>query len=459
MSTMRKIRIPFATCHPLLRPHARYRLTFASPKLYPAPAMKIPCLLRPAALLALALPLLAPAALRAQPPRGGGARGPGGGGATTRSPEVGADFRVTFRLAAAGAQAVNLLSDFSADTLPMTKGDNGVWTFTTEALKPGYYSYWFSVDGTLTPDPANTHVRPASCVYKSMVDVPGPGTEWMDFRDVPHGTLHEHEYLNKENGTQRRVVIYTPPAYERSTASYPVLYLLHGRDDYERGWTQTGRAHLIMDNLLAEGKAVPAIIVMPFIHDTTGATGRQPSIRSLQSSLGITPAGRGAGGAPGAARGPVGQGGGAAPAGATGGSYLERDILGNIQPLVESTYRVQKDKAHRALFGYSMGGSSALSIGLSHPELYAYVGGFSFPFGVQNSPAFASAEKTNADYKLIWLSSGTADNQGWQSSQNFHNQLTTLGIKHEWTASEGYHHDYQIWRIYLRDVLPKLFRE
>ena len=200
-----------------------------------------------------------------------------------------------------------------------------------------------------------------------------------------------------------------------------------------------------MDNLLAEGKTVPAIIVMPFIHDTTGAAGQQPSIRALQASLGIVTGARGARGG--------------APAGATGGSYLERDILGNLQPLVESTYRVKADKPHRALFGYSMGGSSALSIGLSHPELYAYVGGFSFPFGVQNSPAFASAEKTNQDYKLIWLSSGTADNQGWQSSLNFHNQLTTLGIKHEWTASEGYHHDYQIWRIYLREVLPKLFRD
>ncbi|MEI6862338.1 MAG: alpha/beta hydrolase-fold protein [Verrucomicrobiota bacterium] len=394
-----------------------------------------------------ALLALAPAMLHAQPPRGGGARGFGGGGGTTRSPEVAADFRVTFRLAAPGAQAVNLLGDFTGDTIPMTKGDNGVWSFTTDALKPGYYSYWFSVDGSLTPDPANTHVRPASGVYKSMVDVPGPGTEWMDFRDVPHGTLHEHQYLNKENGTARRVVIYTPPGYERSTASYPVLYLLHGRDDYERGWTQTGRAHLIMDNLLAEGKTVPAIIVMPFIHDTTGAAGQQPSIRALQSTLGIAPAARGGG----AAR-------GGAPAGATGGSYLERDILGNIQPLVESTYRVKTDKANRALFGYSMGGSSALTIGLSHPELYAYVGGFSFPFGVQNSPAFASADKTNQDYKLIWLGSGTADNQGWQSSLNFHNQLTTLGIRHEWTASEGYHHDYQIWRIYLREVLPKLFK-
>ncbi len=422
----------------MLRFHARERLDFAPPKLHPVPAMKPPSLLCRVPVIAIALSLLAASAdLRAQPR--------GGGGNTTRSPEVAADFRVTFRLSSPGAQAVNLLSDFSADTIPMTKGDNGAWTFTTEALKPGYYQYWFSVDGTVTPDPANTHVRPASGVYKSMVDVPGPGTEWMDFRDVPHGTLHEHQYLNKENGTARRVVIYTPPGYERSTASYPVLYLLHGRDDYERGWTQTGRAHLIMDNLLAEGKTVPAIIVMPFIHDTTGAAGQQPSIRALQASLGIVTGARGARGG--------------APAGATGGSYLERDILGNIQPLVESTYRVKADKPHRALFGYSMGGSSALSIGLSHPELYAYVGGFSFPFGVQNSPAFASAEKTNQDYKLIWLSSGTADNQGWQSSLNFHNQLTTLGIKHEWTASEGYHHDYQIWRIYLREVLPKLFRD
>src|SRR5207248_1998487 len=133
---------------------------------------------------------------------------------------------------------------------------------------------------------------------------------------APHGTLHEHWYVNKDNGTARRVVVYTPPGYGAGTRSYPVVYLLHGADDFERGWTQTGRANWIMDNLLADGKARPALIVMPFGHEVSGSTGKLSEVRALQASLGVDPAARGG-------RGPGGT------------SFMERDLLGNVIPLVE----------------------------------------------------------------------------------------------------------------------------
>ena len=210
-------------------------------------------------------------------------------GRSVISPEVSADHKITFRLQAPNAKTVQVAGDFSGDTFDLKKDDNGVWSYTTEALKPSSYQYWFIMDGLTMPDPLNTYVRPASGVYKSQVEVPGEETKFMAFRDVPHGVLNEHLYINKENGTARRVVIYTPPGYGSSDKPYPVLYLLHGANDFERGWTQTGRANLIMDNLIAEGKVVPAIIVMPFGHEISGATGKLPEVRAVQEMLGVTP--------------------------------------------------------------------------------------------------------------------------------------------------------------------------
>jgi enterochelin esterase-like enzyme len=275
-------------------------------------------------------------------------------------------------------------------------------------------------------------------VYKSQVDVPGEGAEWMAFRDVPHGTLHEHWYVNKDNGTARRVVVYTPPGYGAGTEKYPVLYLLHGANDFERGWTQTGRANWIMDNLLADGKAKPALIVMPFGHAVSGSTGKLPEVRALQESFGVDPAAR---------------------AGPGGVSYLEKDLLGNVIPLVEKEYRVAKGADHRAIIGYSMGGMQASTIGLNHPEVFAYVAAMSGNAReAALGKALADPEKTNKAFKLIWLGCGT-DDAALNGGRALHKVLTEKGIRHEWVESPGYRHDYQIWRIYLRDLLPKLFRD
>jgi enterochelin esterase-like enzyme len=370
-----------------------------------------------------------------------------------RSPEVSDDHKITFRLQAPNAKSVLVTGDFTGKTIEMTRDADGVWSFTTDTLKPSSYQYWFIMDGLTMPDPLNTYVRPASGVYKSQVEVPGEGTEFMAFRDVPHGVLNEHWYINRENGTARRVVIYTPPGYGAGDMSYPVLYLLHGANDFERGWTQTGRANWIMDNLIADGKTVPAIIVMPFGHEVSGATGKLPEVRAVQQMLGVKPAGAapGAGGAAGS--------GGGAPGGRGGVGYMERDLLGNVIPLVEKEYRVVKDANHRAIIGYSMGAGQSSAIGLNHPELFAYVGIFSGAAG-ENAigRALADPAKTNKDYKLIWVGCGT-DDALINACRTFDRLLTNRGINHEYTESLGYRHDYQIWRVYLHTVLPKLFRE
>jgi enterochelin esterase family protein len=219
------------------------------------------------------------------------------------------------------------------------------------------------------------------------------------------------------------------------------VYLLHGANDFERGWTQTGRANWIMDNLLASSKASPALIVMPFGHPISGSTGKLPEVRALQASLGVDPIAT-------ASRGGFG-----------GAGFMEQDLLSNVIPLVEKEYRVIQDARHRAIIGYSMGGMQASTIGLSHPEVFAYVAAMSGNAREADlTKALADPEQTNKDFKLIWLGCGTDDN-AINGGRALDKVFTSKGIHHEWIESPGYRHDYQIWRVYLRDLLPKLFRD
>jgi enterochelin esterase-like enzyme len=481
------------------------RILLLPPATHPQPTMKsIPRILAVASLAALVLlpaqaqpgapaaPAGAPGPRAGGPRRGGGAGVESGPGSDYRSPEVNANGSLTFRLLAPNAKSVRVLTDMpklgevtvhGSAGYDMVKDEaTGIWAYTTPALPPSYYQYWFIVDGLTTPDPMNTFVRPATGtpgVYKSVVGVPGKEAEWMMFRDVPHGNLTEHHYLNKENKTARRVVIYTPPDYNTSGKSYPVIYLLHGFNDSERGWTQSGMAHNIMDNLIADGKAVPAIIVMPFGHNATTSMGKVAEIAYTQKALGYTPAprgaGRGSGGAPGAGAAPAAPaaaapGAGAPPAGgrsggARGGGIggptgdgwsMEKELLEYVIPYVEKDFRVIKDKDHRAIMGYSMGGGHATSIGLGHPEVFSYVGGMSG--GSVPASITANPEKAKKDYKIIFFGSGTEDT-AINGARNAHAQLDAAGIKNIFSEDVGYGHDYQIWRQYLYRLAQQTFRD
>ena len=350
------------------------------------------------------------------------------------SPEVHPDRTITFRLSAPNAKDVKVSGDFTSQSLSMIKDKNGVWSVATDPLKPDIYSYNFIMDGLSMPDPSNTFIKSGIIWFSSQVEVPGDKSAFYAAQDVPHGVLHEHWYYSKALNSVRRIFVYTPPGYKASSEKqYPVLYLLHGMGDDEGAWTQGGRANFIMDNLLAEGKAKPALIVMPFGH----------SSRSMNRE-------------PGGPRGPGTRGGSV-----FGVEMLENDLLENVIPLVEREYHAGKDSNQRAIAGLSMGGYQALSIGLNNPQLFAYVGAFSSALSSQNlendyKSILADPEKANKDLKLLWIGCGAEDGL-LSGNQKFDELLTGKGIKHQWVTTPGYGHAWTLWRVYLRDLLPKLF--
>jgi enterochelin esterase family protein len=362
------------------------------------------------------------------------------------SPEVTADHKVTFRLPAPNAKDVTVNGDFTHKAIPMVKDDaSGVWSVTVGPLEPNVYAYAFRMDGLNLPDPSNTFVRVGAMAFMSQVDVPGDGAAFLALRDVPHGEVHQLWYHSQALNAERRVLVYTPPGYESGKVKdYPVLYLLHGMGDDEAFWTTVGRAHFIMDNLLAEKKAVAALIVMPTGHSGNGRSGGR--------------GGRGPGGG-GPARG------GAGRAAGGGGMFevpmLETELKDNIIPLIESQYRVSKDRTRRAIAGLSMGGYQSLAVGLNNLPLFAYVGSFSSAIvggGMDTVvPSFlADPAKANQQLKLLWMGCGSDDSL-LAANKKFEETLTAKGIHHEWTVTEGYAHWWTLWRVYLRDLLPKLF--
>jgi enterochelin esterase family protein len=344
--------------------------------------------------------------------------------AQVASPDVSPDRKVTFRLRAPNAKDVKVDGDWTKKPVAMAKDDKGVWSFTSQPLEPNLYGYFFIVDGANIADPSNTFMRVGTKNIKSQVEVPGDRAEFLAVRNVPHGALHDHWYYADALKATRRVVVYTPPGYDPAAAkTYPVLYLLHGSGDDETYWTQVGRANFIMDNLLAAGKVKPALIVMPFGHPSREAG-----------------AGKGKGGG--------------------GPAFMEKDLMENVIPLVEKEYRVTKDADHRAIAGLSMGGNQALTIGLNNLSRFAYIAGFSSGGGAGKATTFksllADPDKANKQIKLLWIGCGQEDGL-FASNQSFEKLLTANNIRHEWAATPEYGHVWTLWRLYLRDLLPKLF--
>jgi enterochelin esterase family protein len=347
-----------------------------------------------------------------------GAGGRGGGGATAVvSPEVHPNRTVTFRLEAPKASEVTLTGDWLASAEKLTKDDKGVWSVTLGPLEPGLAIYSFTVDGMAIADPVNPRIKLRARGSGSLVDVPGTGNEPWVPRDVPHGTVDINYHKSKVlNGDNREFRVYTPPGYDQNPgAKYPVLYLLHGNNDTQAGWTDVGCANMILDNLIADKKAVPMIIVMPFGHPSTGATGPFDFTR-----------------------------------------YLLEDVM----PTVEKSYRIIPDRDHRAIVGYSMGGGQALSIGLDHLDLFSAVGGFS-PAVVGDAATRFKAllddpDGTNAKLKLLWIGCGRQDSL-FQADQAFAETMTNHKIRTTWYPTEG-RHAFTVWRKFLIEVAPLLFQ-
>jgi len=351
------------------------------------------------------------------------------------SPEVHADRRVTFRLKAPNAQSVLLQSGPILNALGSADGavgfhevdEEGVWSLTLGSLPPDIYDYVYLVDGAPVLDSSNPAVQAGTSSPRSLLTVPTGGEPgYYEVRDVPHGTLHRHFYPSQAVGGVRDVYVYTPPGYDEDPdRRYPVLYLLHGGGDDARGWTLVGRAHAIMDNLLAEGKAKPTIIVMP----CGQAVPRFGSLEDLRTKN--TP-------------------------------LFEKDLLGDLMPLVESTYRIQADRDHRAMAGLSMGGGQTDAIGLNHLELFGSIGILSAGRGDfrENHPDLvADPAATNAKLHLLFLGCGTLDALATEGMERTHALLEQAGIEHVYWTLEGAGHTWVVWRTALYEqVLPRLWQ-
>lgn len=332
------------------------------------------------------------------------------------SPEVHADGRVTFRLRAPGARAVKVLAGELKLNQAMEKDEKGVWSLTIGPVEPGIYDYAFDIDGLRVADPGGDHVFGNRRGARGYLDVPGP-TRIDQARDVPRGAVTAHWY-----GRGRRLHVYTPPGYEKGGASYPALYLLHGSGDNDAHWTLLGQAHVIADNLIAEGRAVPMVIVMTDGHvPIQDVEGEDPQERRRRAS-----------------------------------TAYERDLLDRVLPLIESRYRV---KPERGIVGLSMGGGQSLGVGLRNLGTFAYVGGFSsatrgWDKGVPGMKGDAAA--CNEKLKLLWIQIGKEDFL-LKDNQSFVAWLKASGIRHHYAETDGAH-AWGVWRRYLAEFLPLLFR-
>lgn len=381
----------------------------------------------------LAAPVMAqpPAGQRGEARAGRGGRGRGG----PPSPEVSADGRITLRLNAPDAQQVIVNGELDGQPHPMTKGPDGIWTVTIGPLPPDIYTYTFNVDGIVALDPRNTNTKMGYGGFgpTSIVQVPGDGPQFYDVKPVPHGMVSILPYWSKTLGVARTAWVYTPPGYDKGR-NYPVLYLMHGAGDIESGWTLVGRANNILDNLIAEGKTKPMVVVMPLIH----------TIQSFYAG----PAKTGTVPAP-----------GSTPPGSL--SAFGHDLLDDLLPLVEKTFKVSTKPEDRAIGGLSAGGGATINVAFNRPELFRYVVLMSPAAGQNSETAYAEAlgraDFFNKQFKLFWMGVGRDDTLTGPGDKVFDQVLTKAGINHEFVLRDG-RHEWTVWRHQLYEIAPRLFR-
>jgi enterochelin esterase-like enzyme len=354
--------------------------------------------------------------------------------------QVNPDDTITFRLLAPAAKSVALGLDAFPKPLPMTRDAKGVWSVTTPVLPPEYYGYRFVVNGEDTLDPTNDDVIANLVNPGDKVLVPGVTPMPWELTAIPHGRLDRSQYTTKvaQNLDQKQeaYVVYTPPGYDaKKLGGYPVLYLLHGWSEEETSWDAEGRANLILDRLLADGKIVPMIVVMPLAYG---------DLRFVQQGFGIWQE----------------------PAKITENLDLfSKMLLTEILPAVESGYNVAQGRENRAIAGLSMGGLEGLTIGMNHPETFAYVGGMSAAiFGGKtkedDEAAFAryipDANGKSANLKLLWVACGKTDGL-IHANRNFVEWTRSKGFDTTPVETEGAH-TWLTWRVNLGQLAPLLFR-
>ncbi|MEO8426348.1 MAG: alpha/beta hydrolase-fold protein [Verrucomicrobiota bacterium] len=336
------------------------------------------------------------------------------------SPEVHHDRTVTFRLRAPDAKDVKVAGEWPGGPISMKDDTNGIWSATLGPLEPDIYGYNLTVDGLAMVDPANPWVKPMRAARTSVVEIPGEPPRLWEFQSVPHGTVHEHAYFSKSLGVKRRLHVYTPPGYEKRPKSLPVLYLFHGSGDNDATWTSTGHAHFIADNLFAQHKARPMIIVMTDGHAFSGNP-TQVSTNLISRNV----------------------------------EAFGEDLIKDVIPLIESTYRVKANRENRAIIGLSMGGGQSLAIGLKHRELFAWVGGMSSYLPNAEKIITEVFPNSKSNLKLLWIACGK-DDRLIDNARQLSAALKQKNIPHEFKETPG-NHSWPVWRRYLGEFMPLLF--
>ena len=379
-----------------------------------------------------------------------------GQGPQVASPDVHADNTVTFNLIAPEAQKVQITGDFlpskkvvfngatfdaPADPVDLVKNDKGVWSFTTEALKPELYTYNMIVDGVKIIDPLNVYnIRDINNLFSVLLIGGDARTDLYKVNKVAHGTVSKVWYESPTAGLTRRLTVYTPAGYETSSKEYPVLYLLHGIGGDENAWSELGRAAQILDNLIAQGKAEPMLVVM-----TNGNISQEACPGETSEGFRVPT------------------------------MMLPKTMEGSFETafpdvvkFVEKTYRVKKDKAHRAIAGLSMGGFHSLFISINNPDTFDYVGLFSAAVDQQQNTANGGFPNIYADRnqkidnlfskhpKLFWIGIGKTDFL-FKNNTDLRAYLDSKQHKYTYLETEG-GHIWRNWRIYLSEFVPLLFK-
>ena len=363
------------------------------------------------------------------------------------SPEIHTDRSVTFRLKAPDVSNVTISGDwmesigFMMASKEMQKGDDGIWTYTTKVLQPDLYRYSFTVDGVRTIDPSNAHVIRDVSRISNIFIIEGGLSNTYKVNNVLHGTVAYRWYDSPGNGKMRRLCIYTPPGYESNDKEYPVLYLLHGIGGDEEAWLGSGRASQILDNLIAQGKAKPMIVVMPNGNLSQEAAPGKGSEGLVKPTFMLPHT--------------------------MDGKFEETFI--DIMKFVEDNYRTIKTKEGCAIAGLSMGGFHTAYISMYYPNTFDYVGLFSAALNVRNennpsaSVVYQNLDKKlkqqmNNGYKLYYLAVGVDDMEIlYKSIQDYRKQLDSLGMEYKYVETDG-GHTWSNWRKYLMEFVQLIFR-
>jgi enterochelin esterase-like enzyme len=353
------------------------------------------------------------------------------------SPQVNPDKTVTFRYLAPTAREVKLSAQFEKTPVAMTKDTAGIWQVTVGPIKPDMYPYSFQVDGVTVMDPANVAFFPNERFKASLVDIPGDQPLIHALRNVPHGTV-SYEYYPAVSNTTGSLVVYTPPGYDKNPSKkYPVFYLISGTTDTEETWFKVGRTNFILDNLIAEGKTQPMIIVMPYgnvaarvAEQTGGAKPADPTVRDGEDAV-------------------------------KRAKDFETDLLRHIIPYVDKNYRTIANRDHRAIGGFSRGGGQTLRAAFGHLDTFAWVCSYSSYLSPQEmersfKPIIDNPDNTNKQLKLLWISVGDEDFL-YKGTVEFMDYLKARNVKFKSLISGG-GHTWMNTKLYLATTAPMLFQ-